>query len=453
MQPISRTAAIIERSGRRKKVEISVKRRFIRDWNTLEWTEIQRTPEDAEVYYGYRFEIINHDLHLAFAPSDKRLPFLRITDPVSGGVWVLWFVGWDDFTPTNPIMPKLVDRGEGYVEWRLDETTRFRVEILGHLIRKLIIVERRPVWNRLRFRLGRANALLVDGAGVGVPQKRLLAFRKSASWQDNPIFWFTEPRAWDSRADMPATVEPDYILTPITDALWDMEIALDPDWLDNAQYPVYIDPTIVLQPDAAEGYDTFINAASPDSNYGLEVHLFTRSPNLRHTLIKFTGLNSIPAGSTINSSQLSLYREYNQFGRDATFRFNRIVPNWVEMEATWNNYNSGNSWTTPGSNSVGNDILPPDDPDIFIAGSLGTNVWIDFDLTASTQAIINGDNNNGWKISIIDDNTIRQYFDSSDYSLYHPKLTVDYTEGGGIFIPAKIGAIAGKGTLAPLASA
>ncbi|MCD6437311.1 MAG: hypothetical protein J7L56_03470, partial [Halomonas sp.] len=44
---------------------------------------------------------------------------------------------------------------------------------------------------------------------------------------------------------------------------------------------------------------------------------------------------------------------------------------------------------------------------------------------------------------------------SSDYTddpNGHPKLTIDYTEGG-IFIPAKVGAIAGKRTLTPLASA
>jgi len=453
MQPISRTAALLESNGRRKKVEISVKRRFIRDWNDpFNWIEIQRFPTDAQIYTDYKFEIIQHDLHLAFAPGLKDLPFLRIGDPLSDGIWVLWFVGWDDFTPNNPITPQLLDRGEGYVEWRLDETTRFRVEILGHLIRKLIIVERRPVWNRLRFRLGRANALLVDGAGVGVSQKRLLAFRKSASWQDNPIFWFSEPKAWDSQADIPATVEPDYILTPITDALWDMEIALDPEWLDNAQYPVYIDPTIILQPDATEGLDARLIALAPNNNYGSDTWItaYHYSSNIQNAVIQFD-LSPIPTGSIINSAELYLSCVDTGDGLHyITYPHRVLAANttaiWDESQVTWNNRLTGVSWTNPGGDygvtyadegeatygdtSLETASLVQDWVDGVIP-NYGYHLRDDIDWGAEMGTDSGG------------------VFYSSDYSnsVKHPKLTIDYTEGGGIFIPAKIGAIAGKGIL------
>jgi len=467
MQPISRTAALLESNGRRKKIEISVKRRFIRDWNDpFNWIEIQRFPTDAQIYTDYKFEIIQHDLHLAFAPGLKDLPFLRIGDPLSDGIWVLWFIGWDDFTPNNPITPQLLDRGEGYVEWRLDETTRFRIEILGHLIRKLIIVERRPVWNRLRFRLGRANALLVDGAGVGIPQKRLLAFRKGASWQDNPIFWFTEPKAWDSQADIPATVKPDYILTPITDALWDMEIALDPEWLDNAQYPVYIDPTIVLQPGPDEGIDNFL-WVDATGNHGsmnlLGLQYDTRadfSPphNLGQILFKFD-LSAIPPGSNIDNATLEIYKYSGGYsgdsGSDVPFYPWRLLKDWKEMTSNPTYYDTDLPWDEYKANSIGGDVDNYVDPPHSMMSIIGSAMYSAHQivLTGTIQNIINAGFNYGFKLATENVDTypfnyIYFWIYSSDSNpSYYPKLTVDYAENSGsksVFIPAKIGAIAGK---------
>ena len=477
MSIINRTTRILEQSGRRKKVEVSVKRRFIRDWNTREWTEIQRTPADGRLFWQYRFEITQHDLHLAFAPRSKDLPFLLIKDPHSGGYWVLWFVGWDDFTPTNPIQPQIIDRGGGYVEFRLDETTRLRFEILGHLIRKLIIVEKRPVWNRLKFRISRANAILLDGARLGVPHKKLIAFPKDATFADNPIFWFSEPRAWYGQPSEPRRLTVNYDVQPITNAIWDLTISLDADELDNAEYPVFVDPTVVLQPDAAEGYDNYfaIDAATNVNNGARSFLAFTYRRgysvfNVAQTLIKFD-LSSIPSGALINSADLKLTKLAGIFQSTAhdipVYTF-RLLKDWKEGngvgsatqdgESDENYYDKPNPWDAYCANSEGGDYV--DDGD-------SPYIWNDIPATLTLhlpktiQAIIDSGVNYGFKITTINEDgydtgtgpTYYLPYSSDDSNItWHPKLTIDYTEGG-IFIPAKPGALAGKGVLSSLANA
>jgi len=471
-KPLTKTASLLEKRGRRRKIEISVKRRFYRDPNSGLLVPIDTNPQDAKFYSNYYFEVVKHDLHLAFAPRKNGLPFVRIGLPGEDAVWYLWFVGWDDYNPRRPIQPEVIDHGEGFVEWRLDADTRMRIEILGHLIRKLIIVERRPAWNRLRFRIGRAGAILIDGAAVGVPQRRLIAFRKGASWDDNPIFWFSEPKAWDSQADVPATVGPDYTLTPITDALWGMEIALDPDWLDNAQYPVYIDPTIILQPGPEEGMDNFFYH-NPTANYGtnnilnLEYNTYNDGDippfNLGQILFKFN-LSAISSGSNINSALLEIYKygggDYN-ITSDVLFYPWRLLKDWKEMTSNPTYYDTDLPWDEYKANSIGGDIDNYVDPphSMMSIGSSTRGSAHQIELTGTIQNIVNAGFNYGFKLATenvyIKDDAVRYlWFYSSDHEItsYHPKLIIDYTEGG-IFIPAKIGAIAGKGTLTPLASA
>ncbi|HDG67829.1 MAG TPA: hypothetical protein ENG11_01620, partial [candidate division Zixibacteria bacterium] len=67
-KPLTRTASLLEKSGRRRKVEISVKRRFYRDPNSGLLVPIDTNPQDGKYYSNYYFEVVKHDLHLAFAP-------------------------------------------------------------------------------------------------------------------------------------------------------------------------------------------------------------------------------------------------------------------------------------------------------------------------------------------------------------------------------------------------
>ena len=446
---LNRVASIIEQSGRRKKVEISGKRRFYPDHNTGLLVPIDCTPQDAETYHGYKFEVVKHDLHLAFAPSWRGFPFLRITDPKDGGIWALWFMGFGDVSARNPLIPKVVDKGDGFVQWQLDDSSSLKLEIMGHLIRKLLILEKRPNWNKLKFRIARGNATLIDGMALGQQQRRLFAFRKSDIWKKNPLFWFSEPNAWDSKSGegaLPNTIKPKYTLTPLTAGVWEMTIEMDSDWLDSVKYPVYIDPTIVLQPDATEGLDARMIAPAANNNYGSEIYLSTyySGSNKQNSVVQFD-LSLIPAGSTINSAELYLtnygygYETYPHRVRAAN-----TTVEWDEMQVTWNDRLTGVAWTNPGGDY--GTTYADEGGDTYGDTSLETaslvQLWVDGALS-----------NYGYHLRDDENGHSGGLYYSSDYSTasLRPKLTIDYTEGGG-GLPAKLGALAGMRILQPIAT-
>jgi len=106
--------------------------------------------------------------------------------------------------------------------------------------------------------------------------------------------------------------------------------------------------------------DTYLNGGSNAStNYGTSAGIIVkdRTSNgdvTRTGLVKFD-LSSIPGGSTINSVTLTVVLSQ---GVDATnkVRVFEGLRNWVEAEATWNIYSTGNSWTTAGARGDTTDI-------------------------------------------------------------------------------------------------
>ena len=103
--------------------------------------------------------------------------------------------------------------------------------------------------------------------------------------------------------------------------------------------------------------DTRISAGSPTSNYGdgsgIQVAKYEAGGH-QHSLIAFTGLSNIPGTATIKSVTLGFYVHDSAAGT-RTIKLTRVLRNWVEAEATWNIYSTGNNWTTAGCLSDGND--------------------------------------------------------------------------------------------------
>jgi len=458
---ISRTAILEDLGGRRKRLTVAVKRLFYPDHTTGELKPINVRPQDAKTYYSdYRFEILNHDLLIGFSPKYNGLPFVRFTDPHTENTWALWIKGFGDNVPKTGIRPKTLGKHSCGTNYEIDSNVQIKFDVLGHMIRKLIIINRRPSWNTITLVISRAGGHLIPGANVGKHERPLMAFRKDGT---KPLFWFNEPQAWDSAnvgtSDLPNHIRLTNYLRNVRPGVWELVITLNADDLDKAVYPVYVDPTIILQPDADEGYDTLIAGESdsdPVLNCGAFIALQLRASDtgeLKNILIKFD-LSDIPAGSTINSSTLSLYM-YTNHG-DITIRKYRILRDWgegnknvaeaTEGESAWKWYSRPNEWSTWGAQSIGEDIAEADDDDTTILSSQGSNIWVDFDVTASTQQIIDTGTNYGWKLGGVNAPSLKYVrFHSSDWD-EHPKLTIEYTEpSGGIFIPAKPNIVGGKG--------
>ena len=106
--------------------------------------------------------------------------------------------------------------------------------------------------------------------------------------------------------------------------------------------------------------DSYLYSWVPTGNYGsaAQFDIGLSSGDSFYGIFKTSGVvGSIPAGKKCDSAWLALVMT-SIGGADSLFPdVRRVLANWVEAQVTWNIYSTGNSWTTAGALSEGNDIL------------------------------------------------------------------------------------------------
>ena len=192
----------------------------------------------------------------------------------------------------------------------------------------------------------------------------------------------------------------------------------------------------ILQP--ADGIDTFLHRDTATTNYGTNTSLFIGNngggTNTYRTLIKFAGLSdgTVPQSSNIISATLSLYCYAEASGNARTLRVYRSKRVWVEAQATWNIYSTGNNWATAGGFGA-DDCEQTDIGSRDFSATEATGAYKDWSLTAAAvQEMVRGTwTNNGLLIKADTENTDRYAFYSSDNADNKPKLTVVYLTSAG----------------------
>lgn len=200
-------------------------------------------------------------------------------------------------------------------------------------------------------------------------------------------------------------------------------------WLDTAVYPIHIDPTTTLQPGSA-GYDTYMAEATPTTNFGSSVELWTgiQNSDTRGVLNKFD-LSSLDAVAVVNNAIWSLRCDYLQDAASAqTIAVQQILRNWGENTATWNTYDGSTSWTTAGAKGAGDANLISS---YFAISTIVLNAFDDYSVTSAVQAwLVDGDPNYGFGLQTGGgvDATSGVRFASGDNATasYRPKLYIDY---------------------------
>lgn len=185
------------------------------------------------------------------------------------------------------------------------------------------------------------------------------------------------------------------------------------------------------------------------TNYGsdttAEVHaLDPGAPENSSLLVKFPGLSNIVGPVTVTAATLELYMSDNFFGVEGNIDLRRVLRNWVEAEASGNNYSTGNAWTTLGAKSLGNDVASSaTQTGVFVSSTDGQ--WISFsnaNLIADVQGFINGTfSNYGWALfADTADPPTATFITSEGTDSFRPRLTVTYTASGGgggdVVVPA-----------------
>lgn len=126
---------------------------------------------------------------------------------------------------------------------------------------------------------------------------------------------------------------------------WKLTVAPSAKWLSSKdrQYPVKIDPTITIAPNAAASQDTMVLSDQPSVNFNNTWKLSAGKTDtgIARSLVKFP-LTGIPAGTTIDAARLELYydQSHTTNGNDVTMEAHRATGAWDEATATWSNTSS-----------------------------------------------------------------------------------------------------------------
>lgn len=193
-------------------------------------------------------------------------------------------------------------------------------------------------------------------------------------------------------------------------------------------------PTYTSQPDEASGIDTFIQSNAATTNRGTATGLeigensgITKA--VSRALIKFD-LSPIPSTAIISSATLTITPESDRSNNARTLSVYRQKRAWVETEATWNIYSTGNNWQTAGGFGA-NDCEQTSIGHVSISASQTVNVGVDISLTASAiQEIVNGTwTNNGFllKVDTEANDQFVYYSSGAATASYRPKLVIEYT--------------------------
>jgi len=189
----------------------------------------------------------------------------------------------------------------------------------------------------------------------------------------------------------------------------------------------------------SEGLDTRILSSSPTSNYGTQTLLAVGEPNdapgIYRTLVQFD-LSSIPSSPSISAGTLSLYQVTDRSSNARTFRVYRQKRAWVESEATWNIYSTGNSWSSAGGFGA-DDCEQTDICDVAMSASETNNEFKDLELDgqssdyAELEAMCGNSpsfTNNGFLIKADTESDDCYQYSSSDEATasQRPKLAITY---------------------------
>ncbi|MDQ1008833.1 RHS repeat-associated protein [Streptomyces sp. V4I23] len=122
---------------------------------------------------------------------------------------------------------------------------------------------------------------------------------------------------------------------------WRLTVTPDAKWLaaPERQYPVVIDPTITIAPSASVSQDVMVRSDAPTTNFNSTWDMSagkTSSSGIARSLIYFP-LDEIPAGSKIDTAQLSMYFDqvHTSGSTNVDVEVRRATGAWDETTATW----------------------------------------------------------------------------------------------------------------------
>jgi hypothetical protein len=165
-----------------------------------------------------------------------------------------------------------------------------------------------------------------------------------------------------------------------------LTVTADRGWLARASYPVVVDPDLLTMQGASQ--DTYIESGSPGTYFGGDPQLLVGDDGSQaiRGLLNFDLDTAVPAGSTIDSAQLSLNLESASTSAASDVTVSNVVDSW--SDATWTQYDwdwhnaAPLLWNTPGG-----DTDTTGAPTAAASATPGSTSW---DVTQLVQRQVSG---------------------------------------------------------------
>ena len=233
------------------------------------------------------------------------------------------------------------------------------------------------------------------------------------------IFHIKSPYAFDG--DESNGIEPVMMVLGETSGFASATLTVDSEWLATAIDPI-IDPDVTIEDGVDGGIigDTFIQGYLPNNPHGTETVLIlgTTDPMsivLDVDLSAYEELNII-------SSVFKLYC-YSDVGA-VTANWYRLKRQFVESQASWNNYATGNPWDTAGAKGAEDREATPQNDTPLELPSVG---WHTFDCKPESVAL-----DLGGKFSIVVEDTApsgnirKSYHSTENAASEKPQFYMEY---------------------------
>ena len=114
------------------------------------------------------------------------------------------------------------------------------------------------------------------------------------------------------------------------------------------------------------------------------------APNSPKSLLKFD-VTGIPTGATVDEATLRLYYLGRSNGNTLTLGTHRVLADWTDSQANWNQRQTGVNWQVAGMGS-GSDYLAAADGSVDVLGNGGS--WVELDVSDMAQAWVDNATDN-----------------------------------------------------------
>jgi len=179
--------------------------------------------------------------------------------------------------------------------------------------------------------------------------------------------------------------------------------------------------------------DTWLRENATTTNYGSETTVFVADASGAdfHGCFKFPGLSNISASAIVSAAVLNIYQVTG--GASSTYcDIYRLLRDWVEGEATWNIYSTGNNWGTAGGINA-TDRSGTTTGTIDTPGVTGYQTNSSAQLVTDVQNFVDGTwGNYGWHLDRNSGASGNSQYGASDGTDgQRPYLSVTYTVASG----------------------